>query len=175
MSPPPTIRIDSIPEEGLSLELALDPAWLTQVLSDTEMTPADGAHVAKLRLDLDGRDVIVSGTVTKTMMPMIARLYDQMPEPKYVISMGACASGGGPFKVPRQRATKLELTAKGYKPKDLRITPDENMLISVSLERDVAPATTTSAVSVAPAPAPTAAPKHAAPAGSKIHHDLETF
>ena len=42
--------------------------------------------------------MIVSGTVTKTMMPMIARLYDQMPEPKYVISMGACATGGGPFK-----------------------------------------------------------------------------
>jgi NADH-quinone oxidoreductase subunit C/D len=42
--------------------------------------------------------MIVSGTVTKTMMPMIARLYDQMGEPKYVISMGACATGGGPFK-----------------------------------------------------------------------------
>ena len=42
--------------------------------------------------------MIVSGTVTKTMMPMIVRLYDQMPEPKYVIAMGACASGGGPFK-----------------------------------------------------------------------------
>jgi len=42
--------------------------------------------------------MIVSGTVTKTMMPMIARIYDQMPEPKYVISMGACATGGGPFK-----------------------------------------------------------------------------
>ena len=38
--------------------------------------------------------MIVSGTVTKTMMPTIARLYDQMPEPKYVIAMGACASGG---------------------------------------------------------------------------------
>lgn len=42
--------------------------------------------------------MIVSGTVTKTMMPVIARLYNQMPEPKYVIAMGACASGGGPFK-----------------------------------------------------------------------------
>jgi len=42
--------------------------------------------------------MIVSGTVTKTMMPTIARLYDQMPEPKYVMAMGACASGGGPFK-----------------------------------------------------------------------------
>ena len=42
--------------------------------------------------------MIVSGTVTKTMTPQIVRLYDQMPEPKYVMAMGACASGGGPFK-----------------------------------------------------------------------------
>src|SRR5436305_14295631 len=42
--------------------------------------------------------MLVSGTVAKTSMPWIARLYDPMPEPKYVISMGACASGGGPFK-----------------------------------------------------------------------------
>ncbi len=42
--------------------------------------------------------MIVSGTVTKKMIPMIVRIYNQMPEPKYVISMGACASGGGPFK-----------------------------------------------------------------------------
>ncbi len=42
--------------------------------------------------------MIVSGTVTKKMIPIIVRLYNQMPEPKYVLAMGACASGGGPFK-----------------------------------------------------------------------------
>jgi NADH-quinone oxidoreductase subunit B len=42
--------------------------------------------------------MIVSGTVTKKMAPPIIRLYNQMPEPKYVLAMGACASGGGPFK-----------------------------------------------------------------------------
>ncbi len=42
--------------------------------------------------------MIVSGTVTKKMVPMIVRLYHQMPEPKYLISMGACATAGGPFK-----------------------------------------------------------------------------
>jgi NADH-quinone oxidoreductase subunit B len=42
--------------------------------------------------------MIVSGTVTKKMIPQIVRLYNQMPEPKYVVAMGSCASGGGPFK-----------------------------------------------------------------------------
>jgi len=42
--------------------------------------------------------MIVSGTVTKKMIPQIVRLYNQMAEPKYVLAMGACASGGGPFK-----------------------------------------------------------------------------
>jgi NADH-quinone oxidoreductase subunit B len=42
--------------------------------------------------------MIVSGTVTKKMIPTIVRLYNQMSEPKYVLAMGACASGGGPFK-----------------------------------------------------------------------------
>jgi NADH-quinone oxidoreductase subunit B len=42
--------------------------------------------------------MIISGTVTKKMIPTIVRLYNQIPEPKYVVAMGACASGGGPFK-----------------------------------------------------------------------------
>jgi len=42
--------------------------------------------------------LIVSGTVTKKMIVPIVRIYNQMAEPKYVLAMGACASGGGPFK-----------------------------------------------------------------------------
>jgi NADH-quinone oxidoreductase subunit B len=42
--------------------------------------------------------MIVSGTVTTKMAPMVRRIYDQMPEPKYVIAMGSCASAGGPYK-----------------------------------------------------------------------------
>lgn len=41
--------------------------------------------------------MIVSGTITLKMAPAIKRLYDQMPEPKWVMSMGACSSAGGPF------------------------------------------------------------------------------
>jgi len=42
--------------------------------------------------------MIVAGTVNHKMAETVKRLYDQMPEPKWVIAMGACASTGGPFR-----------------------------------------------------------------------------
>lgn len=41
--------------------------------------------------------LIVAGTINLKMAPVLKRIYDQMSEPKWVISMGACASAGGPF------------------------------------------------------------------------------
>lgn len=42
--------------------------------------------------------LIVAGTITEKMAPILKRIYDQMPEPKWVLSMGACASSGGFYR-----------------------------------------------------------------------------
>ncbi len=42
--------------------------------------------------------VFVSGTIVHKMAPVLKRLYDQMPEPKYVMAVGSCSISGGPFK-----------------------------------------------------------------------------
>ncbi|TVX97111.1 NADH-quinone oxidoreductase subunit B [Cohnella terricola] len=69
-----------------------------------EMMAAGGAHYDLDRFGVMFRTsprqadvMIVSGTVTKKMGPLLKRLYDQMPEPKWVIAMGSCATAGGPY------------------------------------------------------------------------------
>lgn len=69
-----------------------------------EMMATGGAHYDFDRFGVFFRasprhsDVmIVAGTVTKKMGPILRRLYDQMPEPKWVIAMGSCATAGGPY------------------------------------------------------------------------------
>lgn len=64
-------------------------------------------HVYAARYDLDRMGIIprasprqsdcmiVAGTLTNKMAPALRKVYDQMPEPRYVISMGSCANGGG--------------------------------------------------------------------------------
>jgi NADH-quinone oxidoreductase subunit B len=41
--------------------------------------------------------ILVNGTITTKMAPVLKRLYNQMPDPKYVVAIGGCAISGGPF------------------------------------------------------------------------------
>ena len=54
-----------------------------------EAVPAGGPEVAHV--------LVVSGTVTDVMLPAVVASYEAMPEPKYVLSVGACSNTGGPY------------------------------------------------------------------------------
>ncbi|KNZ51259.1 uncharacterized protein VP01_401g3 [Puccinia sorghi] len=70
-------------------------------------TPIEMMHMAAARYDQDRFGIIfrasprqsdvmiVAGTLTNKMAPALRKVYDQMPEPRWVISMGSCANGGG--------------------------------------------------------------------------------
>ena len=70
-----------------------------------EMVAAEGAHYDMSRFGMElmrpsprqSDLLIVAGRVSQKMAPVIRRLYDQMPDPKWVIAMGDCASCGGVF------------------------------------------------------------------------------
>src|SRR5512134_2572497 len=70
-----------------------------------EMMAAQAAHYDMSRFGMElmrasprqSDLMIVAGRLSRKMAPVLRRVYDQMPEPKYVISMGACASVGGVF------------------------------------------------------------------------------
>jgi len=82
--------------------------------------------------------MIISGTVTKKMVVPIVRLYNQMPEPKYVLAMGACASGGGPFKEGYNVVSGIDQ----YLPVDIYVpgcppTPQALMYGLISLQKKI--------------------------------------
>src|SRR5678815_2361044 len=83
--------------------------------------------------------MIVSGTVTIKMAPMLKRIYDQMPDPKWVVSMGSCANSGGPFRHGYHvvkgvdRVVPVDVYVPGCPP-----TPDSLMYGLLTLQEQVA-------------------------------------
>jgi NADH-quinone oxidoreductase subunit B len=98
-----TTRLDSV--VNWARKSSIWPMPLGTACCAIEMMAAAGprydiARFGSERLSFSPRQadlMIVSGTVTKKMAPALRMIYDQMPAPKWVIAMGACASSGGMF------------------------------------------------------------------------------
>lgn len=97
-----TTTLDQV--KGWARSSSLWPLTFGLACCAIEMMGTGGAHYDLDRFGVIFRasprqsDVmIVAGTVTKKMAPLLRRLYDQMPEPKWVIAMGSCATAGGPY------------------------------------------------------------------------------
>jgi NADH-quinone oxidoreductase subunit B len=95
---------DQLADKGFLVTTADDLMWMTFGLA---CCAVEMMQVAMPRYDVERfgfaprgsprqSDVmIVAGTLTNKMAPALRKVYDQMPEPRYVISMGSCANGGG--------------------------------------------------------------------------------
>jgi len=70
--------------------------------------------------------MIVAGTVTLKMGPVLKRVWEQMPDPKWCISMGACSSVGGPFNAYSvlQGVDKIDQMTLAKRPTEVRLKPE---------------------------------------------------
>ena len=88
--------------------------------------------------------MIVAGTVTLKMAPVLKRIYDQMPDPKWVISMGACSSVGGPFNTYSvlqgvDKVVPVDVHVPGCPPRPEAVV-DGLLLIQKKIRSGIAPA-----------------------------------
>ena len=91
--------------DGGAGDLALTVLDLGLACCAVEFSAAVGARPDVFRAaggadDADGARaevLVVSGTVTDKMLPSVLRRYEQLPEPRYVVSFGSCANSGGPY------------------------------------------------------------------------------
>ena len=101
--PPLTVKLDSIMKWAQKSSLWPMSFGLACCAIEMMATAASRFDIARFGAEVfratprQSDLMIVAGRVSMKMAPVVRRLYDQMPEPKWVISMGACASSGGVF------------------------------------------------------------------------------